>query len=230
MLALIPARGGSKGLPGKNILELNGKPLICYTIEAAIKAKCIDRVVVSTDCPFIAEISEACGATVPFIREKHLATDTAKAIDVYLDACGRLFDRRAAEASLCVLLPTTPFRNDTDIDAAVGIFKNKKADSVISYTKEAHPVRSHKYIDADGRFENIFPNTISNRQTERTSFYPNGAIYVFLEALLKNGQYYSENSYGYLMPRERSIDIDDQLDFDYAQYLLTHEKNNPGTV
>jgi CMP-N,N'-diacetyllegionaminic acid synthase len=228
MLALIPARAGSKGLPGKNTLMLNGKPLISYSIEAALKAQNIDRVVVTTDCQEIAQIAQSFGAEVPFIREEYLSTDTAKAIDVYLDATKRLFDKNGIENSLCVLLPTCPLREYFDIDASIDIFYKKKADSVISYTKESHPIKWNKYIDKNGQFENIFPDTIENRQTQRTSFYPNGAIYVFREALLKSNKYYSEKSYSYLMPNERSIDIDTYNDFKYAEFLINyHQKKAP---
>ncbi|GAA0353707.1 acylneuraminate cytidylyltransferase family protein [Bowmanella denitrificans] len=220
MLALIPARGGSKGLPQKNILDFCGKPLIAHTIEAALKAKSVSEVFVSTDCEKIAGAAKNAGALVPFLRHPALATDTAKAIDVYLEFLEKLavMRGRSVEAFM-VLLPTCPLRNADDIDAAHELFLRTNADSVVSYTQEAHPVRWHKYLTADGRFENIFEDTIENRQAERTSYYPNGAIYIFKSKLLKQGKYYSDNSFCYLMPRDRSVDIDTIDDFELAEFL-----------
>ena len=223
MLAIIPARGGSKGLPGKNIIDFCGKPLIAYTIEAALKAESISKVLVTTDSEEISDVAKQYGASVPFLRPKHLSGDTARAIDVYLHAVesiGQPVD------SFVALLPTCPLRSAADIDSAVNIFQEKKASSVISYTQEAHPIKWHQYIGDDGRFESIFEESIDNRQAERVSFYPNGAIYVFTTDLLKSGHYYSNNSYSYIMPRNRSVDIDTIDDLKYAEFLkITNEEN-----
>lgn len=224
MLAIIPARGGSKGLPGKNIRPLCGKPLIAYTIEQALKAKSITRVIVSTDCDEIAEVAKKYGAEVPFKRPDSLATDNAKAIDVYTHLLDSLYGTIEAAPNECldcaVLLPTCPLRAISDIDNAVRKFYKEAADSVISYTEEHHPVAWHRYLNEDGTFQNIFPDTIENRQAERTSYYPNGAIYIFKRKLLNEGRYYSEKTYAYLMDRKSSVDIDTLDDFNYAEYLL----------
>lgn len=223
MLAVIPARGGSKGLPGKNILPLQGKPLIAYTIEAALQAERITRVVVSTDCSEIAETALAFGAEVPYMRASKLATDDSRAIDVYIDALDRVENKSAQDGrynDMVALLPTCPLRSSSDIDNAVKIFKKKNADSVVSYTLESHPVVWHKYLDAENRFENIFPETTDNRQTQRKSYYPNGAIFIFKRKILESGRYYSSKSYAYVMARSRSVDIDDIEDFKYAEYLI----------
>ena len=128
MVAIIPARGGSKGLPGKNIKNLNGKPLIEWTIEAALKSKCIDKVVISTDDTNIASISENAGATVPFLRPQDLATDHSLAIDVYLYTIDKLIENTSKKySSFIVLQPTSPLRNSDDIDNAVELFNVKKA-------------------------------------------------------------------------------------------------------
>lgn len=228
MLAIIPARGGSKGLPGKNIRMLCGKPLIAYTIEEALKAKSITRVIVSTDCDDIAEIAIKYGAEVPFKRPEALATDDAKAIDVYTHLLDSLYGSVEVAPDNCldcvVLLPTCPLRIASDIDNAVFEFYSKSADSVISYTEENHPIVWHRYLNNDGTFENIFPDTIENRQDERVSYYPNGAIYVFKRKLLNEGKYYSEKTYAYLMDRKRSVDIDTLDDFNYAEYLLRKDR------
>lgn len=221
MIAIVPARGGSKGLPGKNIKNLHGKPLVAYTIEAAMKSKYITDVIISTDDETIYLEALKYGAKKTFLRPKHLAQDGSLAIDNYIYTLERLnkeFGYNIDE--FIVLQPTSPLRSVEDIDAAIKLFKNNKADSVISFTQENHPISWHKYIDDSGCFENIFPETIQNRQDYRESYYPNGAIFVFSLDLIRNKQYYSDKSYAYLMPRVRSVDIDDADDFDYVQYLM----------
>jgi len=221
MLAIIPARGGSKGLPNKNIKELNGKPMIAYTIEEAKKSKYITQIIVSTDSQEIAKIATSYGASIPFIRPAELATDTALAIDNYIYTIERLMKSSKNEISeFIVLQPTSPLRLAEDIDAAIELYHNKKADSVISYTKEQHPIIWHKYITEDNKFDNIFKDSLNNRQEERVSYYPNGSIFIFRYDLIKNRKYYSDKSFAYKMPRKRSIDIDTIEDFEYAEYLL----------
>jgi N-acylneuraminate cytidylyltransferase/CMP-N,N'-diacetyllegionaminic acid synthase len=222
MIALIPARGGSKGIPGKNTKLLNGVPLIAYTITAAKNAKCIDRIIVSTDDTNIADISKNYGAEVPFIRPADLAQDNSQAIDTYLYTIHKLEEILGlAINEICVLLPTCPLRTCHDIDSAGSIFYANNADSVISYTQESHPLFWHKYIDSNLRFVNIFEeNVLNNRQDLRVSYYPNGAIYFFKVDILKERKYYTNRSYAYIMPRERSIDIDTLQDFAYAEFLM----------
>lgn len=224
MIAIIPARGGSKGLPGKNIKMLCGKPMIAYTIEAAKQSKFIDHIVVSTDDPLIADIALEYGAEVPFLRPEFLASDTAQAVDNYIYTIDRLSKEwNISIEEFVVLQPTSPLRIAEDIDGAVKMFLEKKADSVISYTQEAHPVLWHKYINDNNEFVDIFDNTIANRQNLRISYYPNGAVYVFRTKIIKERKYYTEKSYGYIMPRKRSVDIDYQEDFDYVEFLMSRK-------
>lgn len=220
MIAIIPARGGSKGLPGKNIKLLNGKPLIAYTIEAAKQSKSITRIIVSTDDQNIADVALEYGAEIPFLRPIHLATDDALAIDVLKYTIERLDEEQNAIEEFIVLQPTSPLRTALNIDDAIGMFKEKKADSVISYCKEHHPIRWHKYITEEGKFENIFEETLQNRQLEKPTYFPNGAIYIYKTKIINAGKYYTENSFAYIMERENSIDIDDIQDFEYAEFLL----------
>ena len=222
MISIIPARGGSKGLPGKNILPLCGKPMIAYTIEAAKQSKYIDRVIVSTDDQKIAEIALQYGAEVPFLRPDFLASDTALAIDNYIYTIERLSKEwNTPIEEFVVLQPTSPLRIAEDIDGAIDMFMEKKADSVISYTPEAHPVCWHKYLDENNAFVDIFDTTIANRQDLKTSYYPNGAIYVFRFSMIKERKYYTDKSYGFVMPRVRSVDIDYKEDFDYVEFLMS---------
>lgn len=220
MTAIIPARGGSKGLPGKNIKLLNGKPLIAYTIEAAKQSKSITRIIVSTDDQNIADVALKYGAEIPFLRPIHLATDDALAIDVLKYTIERLDEEQNSIEEFIVLQPTSPLRTALNIDEAICMFKEKKADSVISYCKEHHPIRWHKYITEEGKFENIFEETLQNRQLEKPTYFPNGAIYIYKTKIINAGKYYTENSFAYIMERENSIDIDDIQDFEYAEFLL----------
>jgi CMP-N,N'-diacetyllegionaminic acid synthase len=225
MFAIIPARGGSKGLPGKNIKLFNGKPLIAHSIEAALKSKHIDKVFVSTDDDAIREIAIQYGATDIGLRPLELAQDDSKAIDVYNYTIELLLKQYGTSIeSICILQPTSPLRTVFDIDSAIELFINNKADSVISYTKEHHPIVWHKYMNDDLRLSNIFPENNDNRQTQRVSVYPNGAVYVFKSELLLSEKYTSDKTFCYLMPRSRSVDIDTIDDFEYAEYILRNTK------
>ena len=222
MIAIIPARGGSKGLPGKNIKLLNGKPLIAYTIEAALNAKMISRVIVSTDDEDIANVSLKYGAEIPYLRPDYLATDQANSIDVYRNLIETLFKIENTQINeFVVLQPTSPLRNFNHIDEAIQLFITKKADSVISYCKEDHPIFWHKFVTEEGKFQEIFTGDyIKNRQEIKSSYYPNGAIYIFKTKIILDNQYYTENSFAYIMSRKFSIDIDTQYDFDMASFIL----------
>jgi len=225
MLAIIPARCGSKGLPGKNIRSLCGKPMIAYTIEAALESKYIENVIVSTDCKEIEDVAKKFGAKSHFLRPEELALDNSKAIDNYIYTVDRLnndFDYNID--NFVVLQPTSPLRTVEDIDGAIDLFQRKDADSVVSYTRELHPIEWHKYLTEEGKFENIFDERLLNRQEYKPSYFPNGAVYVFDYELIKRKQYYSDNSYAYVMPRSRSIDVDTLEDFEYVEFLTQRNK------
>lgn len=221
MLAIIPARGGSKGLPGKNIKLLAGKPLIAYAIEEALKVEAITKVYVSTDDPEIAQIARDYGAECDELRPDHLASDTAKSIDVYNFLLDKFNKAGLYYTEFVVLQPTSPFRKAEHIKEAIAMFNEKSADSVVSYCEEHHPIVWHKYINEEGKFENIFDERVANRQDELPTYYPTGAIYIFKASLIREGIYYTENSYAYLMPRKYSLDIDTLEDFQYAEYFLS---------
>lgn len=226
MVAIIPARGGSKGLPGKNIKDLCGKPMIAYTIEEALKSSYITDVIISTDCKEIEKVATKYGAKSHFLRPEYLASDSAKAIDNYLYTVNRLNSEFGYEIEeFVVLQPTSPLRRAEDIDGAIELFKEKDADSVISYTEEHHPIEWHKYITEEGKFENIFKENLLNRQEIKRSFFPNGAVFVFKYELIKQNQYYSSNSYAYIMPRHRSLDVDTIEDFNYIEFLMKNKND-----
>ena len=226
MIAIIPARGGSKGLPGKNIKEMCDKPLIAYTIEAALKSKSIDHVILSTDDEEIAAVAKKYGAEVPFMRPAELASDTAMAVDNYIYTIGRLEKEWNTKIdSFVVLQPTSPLRIAEDIDGAVELFNARNADSVVTYVKEAHPIFWHKKIDENNKLEDIFEGTIANRQELPITYYPNGAVYVFSTEMIRQKKYYTDKSYAYIMPRERSMYIDFSDDLKYVEFLMSNSKD-----
>lgn len=225
MLAIIPARGGSKGLPGKNIKELNGKPLIAYAIEAALKSKYIDRVIVTTDAEDIADVARKYGADVPFMRPDYLASDTAAAIDVYLHATEFVMNEMGDKIDkFMVLLPTAPMRTSKHIDDAVDFFNEKQATTLISIKKAETPVTWYMNKDEHGRIENAgfgIGNAVTNRQVNSNYFIPNGAIYILDYDLLKNRRtYYCDNTVGFEMLAEDSVDIDTLTEFKFAEMLV----------
>ena len=221
MIAIVPARCGSKGLPGKNTKDLLGKPMIAYSIEEALNSKHITEVIISTDCKEIEDVAKRFGAKSYFLRPEELALDNSKAIDNYIYTVDRLNKEFAYDVKAFVVLqPTSPLRKVEDIDGAIELFKDKKADSVISYIEEHHPIEWHKHLTEEGKFEHIFKEKLLNRQEMKKSYFPNGAVFVFDYELIKQGKYYSDNSYAYIMPRFRSIDVDTLEDLQYAEFLL----------
>jgi len=223
MLAVIPARGGSKGLPGKNVKKLAGKPLIAYTIEAALSSKEVTQIVISTDDEEIANVCSKYDVEIPFMRPEVLASDNALIVDTYTYTVDRINkEQNKNYQNMIALLPTCPLRNGNDIDSAVKIFKEKEADSVISYYEAPHPVQWYRYIDNNGVLRSVFQESdrLANRQEENITYLPNGAIYVFKMNLLRENKYYSDKSYPYLMPSSRSIDIDTLNDFKMAECAL----------
>ena len=226
MLAIIPARGGSKGVPKKNIRMLGGKPLIHWTIKAAQETKSIDRIILSTDDQEIAELCRETGVEIPFMRPKELASDSSLAIDNYIYTMDKLINEfHYNKDEFIVLLPTTPFRNSNDIENAVEIFYKNNADSVISCNELEHPISWIYSINKSGLMRNIKENELVNRQNDEIFYKPNGGIYIFKHTLLKSiNRYYTDNTYAYVMPRERSIDIDTEDDFQFAEFI--YEKKN----
>lgn len=224
MLALIPARGGSKGVPGKNIRALGGRPLIHWTIEAAMRADHIDQVVLSTDDEGIAALCRPMGVEIPFMRPAELAQDNSLAIDTYVYTMNRLFQEgRYDQDEFVVLLPTVPFRNAADIDGGIELFRDKQADSVISCTQLSHPVDWVFSLDAEARIrrdEGKEGKRLINRQDVTCSYIPNGGVYVFRHSLLESKRsYYFDRTFAYVMPQERSLDIDTEQDFMFASFL-----------
>ena len=214
-------------MPGKNIRSLRGKPLIAYTVEEALKATHIDEVIVSTDDPKISEIAVSYGAKCPFMRPAELAGDESLAVDTYLYTVERLereFGYRISD--IVILQPTSPLRIAEDIDGSISLFRKTNADSVVSFTRESHPISWHKLIDPEQRIHTIFDENLGNRQEVKETYYPNGSVYVFNVSLLHQRKYYSERSFAYIMPPERSVDIDSSVDLLYAEFLMGLREEN----
>lgn len=230
MIAIIPARGGSKGVPRKNIKDLCGKPLIAYTIEAALNADGIERVIVNTDDEEIATVAKQYGAEVPFLRPAELATDTAMAVDVYIHTIEYLMKETGKEINkFMVLLPTAPLRMSEHIECAMELFFNEGATSLVSMTPADTPVTWYYKKNEVGRVENAgfgSGDAIANRQVAEQYFVPNGAIYILDYKLLKEKRtYYSDDTVAYVMSAESSIDIDTMFDFEMASFILQRNRD-----
>jgi len=230
VLALIPARGGSKGLARKNIRSLAGRPLIAWTIEAAQCARGLERIVVSTDDSEIAEVARACGADVPFLRPAELAADDSALIPVLLHALDWLERHRRFRPQYVVLLqPTSPLRSASDIDSAIELAFDKDAHSVVSVCPaKCHPYWAKRVAD-DGRLEHLLPDAEKylsrQRQALVPAYRPNGALYLVRHDVLREQRtFYTNRSYAYVMPEERSLDIDTAWDFHLAQLILAERR------
>lgn len=229
ILAIIPARGGSKGVPQKNLRPVGGKPLIVWTCEAARRVSALSRIVVSTDDPLLAGIAKEAGVEVPFLRPQALATDTASAVDVVFH-CLEWFREKESWKPTAVLLlqPTSPLRTFQDIQAAIHLFYAKKAQAVVSVTPTSHPAEWLKKIDEEGRLSPRFDSSSSpeRRQLAPATFELNGAIYLIeTKTLFAEKTFCPSGSYAYVMPRERSLDIDTPWDLSLADTILCEHKH-----
>ena len=224
ILGVIPARGGSKGVPRKNIKNLGNIPLIGHTIKAALESN-IFKLVVSTEDAEIAEISLKLGANVPFKRPIQFAQDNSSSIDVAINALletEKIYNEQYD--AIMMLQPTTPFRNKIDINNSIDILlNNSDADSVISVVNvEGHHPARMKYINNNILIDPDFceKQENQNRQELVPMYIRNGAIYLTKRNILLQNSLKGHKSYAYIMPLERSINIDNQNDFDYAKWLL----------
>lgn len=224
VLAVITARGGSKGLPGKNIRILCGKPLIAWTIEEALAARCVDRVIVSTDDPKIAAVSISYGAEV-LMRPKSLAQDRSRSIDVLRHVVNVLKKDEGYAADIIVLLqPTSPLRTKDDIDNAVKIFEGTRCDSVVGVVKDNiywGMKMSGKYIKPVFGWRSLK----RRRQGLPVSYMPNGAVFVIgKNSLGRDDGLFTDKTIPYVMPGDRSVDIDTEADFEFAEFLMKRKR------
>lgn len=225
ILAIIPARGGSKGILRKNILPLHGRPLIAWTIDAACSSKYIDRCIVSTDDIEIASIAKKFGAEVPYLRNPELALDTSSSADVVLDVLSRI---DGDYESVLLLQPTSPLRSTKDIDGIIKLSQKKGYPSIVSICKVSeHPAWMYK-VDSNFKLESFCePMQVKTRRQDLEPVYTlNGAMYlVNVKWFTKNRLFVNEQSYGYEMPDNRSIDIDVMSDFERVEFILQNSKS-----
>ncbi|WP_419771206.1 MAG: cytidylyltransferase domain-containing protein [Candidatus Marinarcus sp.] len=224
-LAIIAARGGSKRLPKKNILDVAGKPLIAWSIEAALQSNCLDEVMVTTDDDGIIKIAKEYDVQVPFKRPEALANDTALRPDVikhtlnfYKNVLKKEFDY------IVYLQPTSPLRTAEDIDNAIEYLFEKEADAIVSVCEVEHPIHWSGTLPQNKEMSQFLDKVavLSRSQDLPKNYRLNGAIYICnTNKFLEQGcLFLKENIFAYEMPQNRSIDIDMQLDLDIASVLL----------
>jgi CMP-N,N'-diacetyllegionaminic acid synthase len=227
VLGLVPARGGSKGIPRKNIRLLRGRPLLEYTAEAALKARGLSRVILSTEDPEIAEVGKRCGLEVPFLRPAELAEDTTPMLPVVQHAVRWLDSKRQYFDAVCLLQPTNPLRRPEDIDGAIRQLQDTGADSVISFVEvgENHPARM-KYVNSEGRvIDPPFAEQIEGqrRQDLPKLYLREGSIYLTRRAvLMEQNSFKGRDCRAWIVPAERACNIDTPLDLSMAEQLLMH--------
>jgi CMP-N,N'-diacetyllegionaminic acid synthase len=221
ILAVIPARSGSKRLPKKNIKMLLGKPLLAYTIDSVKNSRNVDRLIVSTEDNEIADISHAYHAEV-LMRPLELAQDESSTEDVVINVLEQLQNTEHYTPDIIILLqPTSPLRTTEDIDHAMNTFLTSSGDSLISVTEFDHTPYWAFRIEK-GVLRPEFTKEKLKRSQELPKLYrPNGSIFIIrTPTFLKNRSFYTNHIIPYVMPRERSIDIDDEFDFSITEFLL----------
>ena len=223
-LVIIPARGGSKRLPRKNLLDLCGKPLIAWSIEAALKSKYISKVIVSSDDEEILNIAKEYKAD--FIkRPDELASDTATTFD----ALKHTLENVEKYDYVVLLQPTSPLRTEKHIDEAIELLKEKNADAIISVCEMEHSPLWSNTLDEDLNMSNFLRDEVLNKRSQDLPKYYrlNGAIYICkTDKLLQNESFFlKEKIYAYKMNKKDSVDIDEEIDFIIAEKLMQHNNN-----
>ena len=225
-IAIIPARSGSKGLPDKNIRLVNGKPLIAYTIEAALQSGCFDTVHVSTDSEKYAEIAREYGADEPFLRSPELASDTASSWDAVREvlakysALGKTFD------TMMLMQPTSPLRTAQDVKDAYALMQEKNAKSVIAVCEVDHSPLWCDMIPDSGNMKGFGRKDIAwvTRQELRPFYRVNGSIYLLSVdgvSVPADDRIYEDDCYALFMDRKKSVDIDSEDDLAMVEFLIS---------
>lgn len=228
ILTIITARGGSKGIKRKNVQLVGGQPLIAWTIQAARRAHAVSRVVVNTDNQEIASVAQQFGAEVPFMRPESLAQDKTPSMDVLIHAIQWFREYEDYMPDYLLLLqPTSPLREAADIDAAIELAQAKDAEAIVSVS----PTHAHPYwmktISEDGRLEDFLTieKRFANRQSLPEVYMLNGALYLAKpQVLLDQQTWFTDKTYAYIIPQERSLDIDTPWEMKLADWLLKDRK------
>ena len=224
-LAIIPARGGSKGLPGKNIKELCGKPLIAWSIEAGLKSNYLDEVMVTTDYQNIADVSKQYGASVPFLRPDELASDTATSFDAIKHTIEYYKNELNKEFDYIVLLePTSPLRESIDINKAIEVLLYSNADSIVGVCRTEDQNPAFLVLKNENNFISGYENKemkVLRRQDIKDVYFFEGTIYISkTNVLLDKKTFYHENTIGYEVPKYKSLEIDDMDDFVMVEAIM----------
>jgi CMP-N-acetylneuraminic acid synthetase len=225
VLGVIPARGGSRGIPRKNLVPLAGTPLLGYTIRAAQGSRRLTRTILSSEDEEIRAVARSLGADVPFVRPAGLATDEASSLSVVTHALQFVENEEGHEYDfVCLLQPTCPLRTAYDIDRAIAMLEQSDADAIVSLARveEPHPIKM--MLVSDDVIHPLFPEQwreTVRRQDLPPAFYLNGAIYCVRRAvLLGQESMWGKKTLAYVMPAERSVNIDSTLDIQRAECLL----------
>lgn len=222
---IVPARGGSKAIPRKNIADLGGRPLLAWTVSTAVNSE-LSRVLVSTDCAEIAEVARGLGVEVPFLRPPSLAEDDSRSIDVVLHVLSALDDRPDA---VMLLQPTSPFRTVADINACLRLLDAYECDSVISVVEVSQPPEKMRVL-AEGRLAAAAFSGEEGLPRQQLTRYviPNGAVYLTRSAVLEARSFFGADSVGWEMPMERSLNIDHPFDLEVARALVAQRAVSQG--
>lgn len=222
-IAIIPARSGSKGLKDKNIKELNGKPLIAYSIECAINSGMFDKVFVSTDSQKYADIAIRYGADASFLRSEENSSDTAGSWDVVREVVDRLQEQGEKYDEIMLLQATSPLRNSDDILNAINLLHERNGNAVVSLTECDHSPIWCNTLPEDNCMDNFDKEEYKDlpRQMLPVFYRYNGALYLVTASELQNkGHMLEHGCYAYIMPQNRSIDIDTEMDFMIAETIM----------
>ena len=226
ILALIPARGGSKGIKDKNITLLNDLPLIKYSIDAALKSNYIDDVVVTTDSEKIANVALASGAQVPFLRPKNLAEDYSTTVDAVIHAIETLRTMSRTYDVLVLLQPTQPLRTAVDIDFSLEKFIEQGRRALVSVCEvDDHPLLIRS-IDESGKLNKLLNVSSTCRRQDMPKYYRvNGCIYINNISEINKETSFNDNPVPFIMSKSHSVDIDEESDLYQAEYYLSHTED-----
>jgi len=222
-ICIIPARGGSKRIPGKNIKNFHGKPIIAWSIEAALKSRCFDHVICSTDSEKIAKLARKFGAETPFLRPKGISNDNAAITPVVshsIEFCKKKFGEINF---VCCIFATAPFIQESDIKESLSVIKNNNVDYCFSATSYSYPIQRSIFINNDGRCKMVNPEAYDKRSQDFDDAYHDAGQFYWgkAEAWLKNKKIFSEKSILYLLPRYRVQDIDTEDDWIRAELMYS---------
>ena len=227
ILAIIPARKNSKRVKNKNVVSINSKPLISYTIESAIKSKFIDKIIVSSDDKKIINISKKLGVNVSGLRPKNLSRDNSKSIDVIKYEINKLREYNEIFDYVILLQPTSPFRTHRHIDESITTLIEKNAKCIVSVCEIEHPIEWTNTLNKNLSMNNFLAEDIHGKRSQdfKKKYRLNGAIFLskIKDVFIQNKLLLKGRSYAYIMPMQDSIDIDNELDINFVNFLIKNK-------